>query len=1066
MRLIILTLLGVCGYAACPTSVDSKGSSWMNTCFVSLKGSDGSGTGAWNAPFLTIGKAFTTMGVGTGDSIAIRGGRYFGDANTIYQPATAKCTLEKPCTVRSYPGEAVIIDGSTMSYRAWFMDKFGSLADSPPYSTDPHDGHWRISGLRFENLQSGAIWNQGISDDIVLKSIRIHGTAGFAFSTCGSCRIFGTHVEVDGDSLLKGIEGAPFQCSGLLPTYYQSPWSSGTTNYQTTYWQIVNEPPLVVQNTYPAGCNDLIVQDSAFIKRHSTGADTFGFETANGVTLERFHASSPYHQGDDTLWNLWGGSGGTDGIDIKGRNILIKDSESLGGKGSLKVWGSAKVENMLVIGGDDTGEGALSGMQRYYQSASGLEFPNSVEYRTIRAIFNDPYTSDAIVVMSKIVGGMGAIEGTEIIVESVPGCTGINGHKLVKHIYHGNGYPVMFSVKNTDGTPFSCPDAYNLSSHIFKIQPSESTWFTPVTFAAGSTDINVTGLTSTYFVFQMDRIRFQSTGALPAGLTAGTDYWVTYRSGAVVRLSATRGGTPIIFSNVGTGTHSAQIVDERTSYAGTVRIAPYSQLFQNMTILSPHRYATSLCAGCDDRVGTSVGYSFQKNTVASPALGVVRRAYFSVAKPRAMFSNGVAAVTLEYFDAEALAVGHAVYFESTCQLPAPLAPKTPYYVVDSDPGAGTIQISATPGGTAIANYVNNGGCVWVRNFLIAPGFASPVVSVSGNVFSAGDRLTAGGYGSSPYPLMNGGSYYVATAETATVGGATFSHLTLKKSASDPTVLTFASPTQRLDNWLRVVDASSTTFRNQSISAYTTDEGSDYNLFYSADSMRAFCALNKAHGGWETGGSCATTLSALLAQEPHSSLEDPALNYSTGRATAASPAAIWNKGHLAGTDSVMAGSNSAVLHWRAPAAAEACAVGLYADSGFVAAVESQQAAGGPRYRQLILGAGGALQADTSYWYRIQCGYEVMTGSFRTLGAADGLAQVEVRLPAMSGAAQAGLETSTDGANWVSGPVVECSAGCELASGSLARRNGVWYRWRRLNASGSTLTRNEKTATVTP
>lgn len=339
-RMLVLALMGAPLWAACPTSSDTKGQSWPGTCFVSMVGNDTTGTGTWSAPFLTIGKAYAAMGTGTGDSVVIRGGRYGGDANTIYQPATAKCTAALPCTIRSYPGEVVIIDGTAMSYRAWYMSRFGSISDTPIYSSDPRDGHWRFIGLRFESVPAGPVWNQGITDDVVLKSIRSHAPSGLAFSTCGSCRIFGSQIEVDGTSPQKGLEGTPFGCSGLFPTYYQSPWSSdNSTGYATDYWQIVHETPAVAQNLYPSGCNDLVVQDSHFVKRHSTAVDTFGFETANGVTLERFHSRSPDYQGADMLWTLWGTQGGTDGIDIKGRNILIKDSSSIGGKGALKVWG-------------------------------------------------------------------------------------------------------------------------------------------------------------------------------------------------------------------------------------------------------------------------------------------------------------------------------------------------------------------------------------------------------------------------------------------------------------------------------------------------------------------------------------------------------------------------------------------------------------------------------------------------------------------------------------------------------------------------------------------------------
>lgn len=723
------------------------------------------------------------------------------------------------------------------------------------------------------------------------------------------------------------------------------------------------------------------------------------------------------------------------------------------------------MDHTLVMGGADTGEGALSGMQRYYQGTSTAEWPNSVEYRTVRDVFNDPYNGDAIVVMSKISGGMGAIEGTEVIVSGVPGCSGLNGHKLIKHIYHGNGYPVMFSVQNLDGSAFTCPDAYDVGAHQFRVMPGDSSWFSGVTFTNGSADVTVTGLTSSYLVYAGDRIRFSTTGSLPAGVTAGTDYYLTYRSGTTVRLAAARDGTAVTFSGTGSGTHSAQVVDERTSYAGAVMIAPYAQEFRHMTILSKHRFAVDLCGACDGRAGTSIGWGFHDTVVSSPSMGTVKEAYFLAAKPRAFFTNGAADVALEYFDASALAVGRAVYFEGTCTLPAPLQPRTAYYVVASNPGAGTIQVSATAGGAAISNYVNNTSCAYARQFLTAAGFTSSVVSVSADVFSPGDTVVTGGYGTPPYPVATGASYYVDSASSVTVGGVSFRHLTLKQSAGDTSPLQFAAPPERMDNWLRSVTTGGPALRNFEVSAYTTLDQSDRNLYYSSDPAKAYCGVNQTHGGTDSQGTCAADQAALNNQEPASAIVDPAVNYDTaGRATASSPAALWNKGYLAGTDSVEAGPVAAVVRWRAPAAGDACSVDLYADAGWSTLLESHASVAGRRWRAMMLGTVTALQPARDYWYRVQCGYEVMTGTFQTAAAQSGTARLGVGLPALAGASQAVLETSADGANWVAGAAASCASGCELQSTDVARGAALWYRWRRLDAGGATIQRGGAAAVV--
>lgn len=52
-------------------------------------------------------------------------------------------------------------------------------------------------------------------------------------------------------------------------------------------------------------------------------------------------------------------------------------------------------------------------------------------------------------------------------------------------------------------------------------------------------------------------VSFSTTGTLPTGITAGTNYYVVNRTSTTFQISATSGGTAITFTGVSTGTHTA-----------------------------------------------------------------------------------------------------------------------------------------------------------------------------------------------------------------------------------------------------------------------------------------------------------------------------------------------------------------------------------------------------------------------------------------------------------------------------------------------------------------------------
>lgn len=87
-------------------------------------------------------------------------------------------------------------------------------------------------------------------------------------------------------------------------------------------------------------------------------------------------------------------------------------------------------------------------------------------------------------------------------------------------------------------------------------------WSLPASFpftAANATDT----LTATaHGQTNGQKVRVSSSGALPAGLTAGTDYYVITAAANTFQLSATLGGAAVNFTTDGTGTHTCQPVPD------------------------------------------------------------------------------------------------------------------------------------------------------------------------------------------------------------------------------------------------------------------------------------------------------------------------------------------------------------------------------------------------------------------------------------------------------------------------------------------------------------------------
>ncbi|MBL0159490.1 MAG: hypothetical protein IPP47_20640 [Bryobacterales bacterium] len=1042
----------------CPTSTDDKGESWTNTCFVANDGDDSTGTGAWTAPFKTVSAAYAAVTANNGASIVLRRGRYANNTlDGLYQPAS-KCNPARPCTIRSYPGEVVILDGSSWTAeQGWFHSSVATASDTPPWSGDAKAGYVHVSGIRFENFPAPIVWGRGDTEGMELRSVRVHSAGGLNFQKCTNCAIYGSQVSISGWGRTRGGQNAGLVCGGVTPGAGFVPWLVSSSSNQVPYWDLIHTAPTTT-SVSPNGCVELRVQDSAFSKRNMSASSVMGMEASARVLLERVKLRAPWTRRNNEGWALWGADE-TNSADLKGTAFLGRDVEVRGGNAGLLLGHSSALDRALILSGFETGSAGLAGLTFLNQgAASGHEWPAPANYRTVRYAFNDPLTGDAVVVLSRTDAGMGIAVDLPVTFVGIPGCAGINGDKLVKRIYQGGSHPNTFAIKNMDGSRFTCPDAYDLTQHAFHTLDA-----VPVTFTAASANVMVPGLAAA--VYARDRIKFSTTGTLPPELTANVDYWLVYRLGATVQLSATRDGTPITFSSGGSGVHTAVVTDERTSYAGTMTLQPYAQSVNHLSALSRNGSAVDMGGGYNGPASTATWKI--DNSVAASFEGTqaITHTMFLTAMPRVVMTESSATMSVEYFDdAGTLGVGARVYFRESCKLPAGLEKDTPYYIVAANAATRTIQVSETPGGAAIAPV---GLCNQPYYWLYTPGFTSTKVSLGNSVLAAGDTVTlVTDDGATPvYPLKKGNTYYIDSVSSGEAGGVPFHWATIKNAMSDPAPISFSQYPMYPDSYFeKVVQTGGAAVPAFRVSANTTNAPSTNNWYWSAQADRAFCALTVAYGGTDAAGVCVTAQAALDTQQAGSKLAgtNPALDYQwSGRASASTPPEMWNRGYYAGTSTVEAGSTGMVLRWRAPEAGDHCTAWAYSDAGLTTLVETMAPPRGNRWRSVIA---RALNPATSYWYKVQCGSDVVTGALATMAHSPGTGTLGVKLAAAAGAASAALETSADGSTWVTGPASDCSSGCALSSVALPVNEVVWYRWRRLDGAGVTLQHSEPQAIV--
>ena len=190
--------------------------------------------------------------------------------------------------------------------------------------------------------------------------------------------------------------------------------------------------------------------------------------------------------------------------------------------------------------------------------------------------------------------------------------------------------------------------------------------FTVGIVAGGSTFtlVNGTGLSisgvKTHNLLDNYTISFTTTGTLPAGITADTEYFVSSEdlSDITFKISAVRNGVPLAITNAGSGVHSYSM----TGLTLTTLRENYNYI--DLTVNAPGDYKTT---------------SQSATTI-------------SIANPSVVTKVG-----------HGLSIGDAIKFENPLGLPTGITDQITYFVLSSGFSSSSFTFSALPNGTAVGS---------------------------------------------------------------------------------------------------------------------------------------------------------------------------------------------------------------------------------------------------------------------------------------------------------------------------------------------------------------------------
>jgi hypothetical protein len=261
---------------------------------------------------------------------------------------------------------------------------------------------------------------------------------------------------------------------------------------------------------------------------------------------------------------------------------------------------------------------------------------------------------------------------------------------------------VSTTVTEADYAAYVAATTYAVGDRVIVVSPSLA-----VTISnSASTGLPVSIAWTAHGWSNGQALSFTTTGALPGGLSTGTRYYIVEMAANIFSVSLTRGGSPILTTSAGSGTHTAVISSHKiyeSLVASNVGNTPHKSPDFWLDLGATNRWKCfdGSVTSQTERADTMKYVLQTKGRVDSIALMNVSAAEVVIhavdRTATVTISNGSPAVVT--WTAHAKLDGEKVYFTTTGALPAGLTASTFYYVVNA--ATDTFNVALTAGGTPI-----------------------------------------------------------------------------------------------------------------------------------------------------------------------------------------------------------------------------------------------------------------------------------------------------------------------------------------------------------------------------
>lgn len=148
-----------------PVAAVDLASAQPNAIYVAKTGSDSTGSGSIDNPYLTILKAASILTPGSGGVIYVREGTY-QEVDTITVQAGNSSNWTR---IRRYPGETVILDGQGTLRNAFSLNTITTNPSSPNYNND--SGYVEIHGFNILNYINWAVVSYNGGRNYLIRNI-------------------------------------------------------------------------------------------------------------------------------------------------------------------------------------------------------------------------------------------------------------------------------------------------------------------------------------------------------------------------------------------------------------------------------------------------------------------------------------------------------------------------------------------------------------------------------------------------------------------------------------------------------------------------------------------------------------------------------------------------------------------------------------------------------------------------------------------------------------------------------------------------------------------------------